>query len=904
MENMSMYNTTRYENKYVKKKVVNIVVPTHLTDVEVKLPETLRLDKTTDVYLDQVTDMAGQTSECFPAPANDSVGAHISVKRNYRNFGMEGNKEDNSQLMVIKIDELEIKNISAMGNVIEKEDIEAMNYYNRYGAPVYTLDNAGDVTINEETYSVASGTPPARPITDPNQLPKWWAKNQNRTSSPGVNDLYRQYTDEDMVTTKNYLKNKTKEMLDAYYGMTIWCKVIKQDTLTRKYSVGILGATGIESGDDPFIAASQPNHSDSNTIGDSVQMFSRALNVLVAEVYPDAFNGAYQPGGFFQIPPEDKARFSRNLQYNSTALGFNGDGLGGAGDRPPKTASCEFTRRFGPFNKNQMQEFYRKMDEAYNHYSNFIDAKKEWHGRVQRYEYSQNASNTLNNSILVPNSKNTKISDEYIQNASISNNGDPAGIKNGILTDYQEHLVDNQVKTVDTGNVEYDNRGSYVFKPTEYTIEKEQGMSSSILRKDSDEALLNPQVNFENTPWAHRRGGGFVKGYERKGVHTHRLNKFNYISTIQPKTIDSFHLNYGFFKSRILGLSRGDDSRSKLWFDFYGDNDEDNETFEHFQRQVDLPNIEDLFDRDDFDNNYGFGGANSAAPNGEEFHPYFREVDSGDQLQNPGQVQDAGQGPCPLNTWESETNANGDEINQLPSHFNVGEIENPAAEININTHHPAIQMLCRERTYTVTDDPPIQDWIGWNGKQGRRSDQYRINVRAGPPLESTGPPGDEYIKFNYFDGLRDFDLNEASETAGATIKRISQRPNGIYQFKNDSGAPYHQARSDEETYPTAIDNSEASGWAPGSDWPSTFDLKNKPSETYSKEKYPGWEKYRGGILRPLSYDNPSNKYDDARDHNLPNVNDDKYFGIAAPDMKYSPDVGNLCITLVFIERDD
>ncbi len=538
------------------------------------------------------------------------------------------------------------------------------------------------------------------------------------------------------------------------------------------------------------------------------------------------------------------------------------------------------------------------MDEAYNYYSNFIDAKKEWYGRVQRYEYSQNASNTLNNSILVPNSKTTKISDEYIQNASISNNGDPAGIKNGILTDYQEHLVDNQVKTVDTGNVEYDNRGSYVFKPTEYTIEKEQGMSSSILRKDSDEALLNPQVNFENTPWAHRRGGGFVKGYERKGVHTHRLNKFNYISTIQPKTIDSFHLNYGFFKSRILGLSRGNDSRSKLWFDFYGDNDTGTADFEHFQRQVNLPNIEALFDPSKFNN--GFGGAPGQSAG---IHPYFRDADLGDQLLHPGNSAEEGQGPAPLKTWESETD------NELPGYFNVGEIISPANEININTHHPAIQMLCRERTYTVTDDPPIQDWIGWNGKQGRRdNDKYVQGVHAGPPLESTGPPGDEYIKFNYFDGLRDFDLNNASETTGATVKRISQRPNGIFQTQNVDGAPYHPARTDKETYPTAISNSQSlaqvDGWAPESDWPSTFDLKNKPSETYSKEKYPGWEKYRGGILRPLSYDNPSNKYDDARDLNLPNVNDDKHFGIAAPDMKYSPDVGNLCITLVFIERDD
>ena len=37
---------------------------------------------------------------------------------------MDGNKEDNAQLMVIKIDELEIKNISATGSVVEKEDMK------------------------------------------------------------------------------------------------------------------------------------------------------------------------------------------------------------------------------------------------------------------------------------------------------------------------------------------------------------------------------------------------------------------------------------------------------------------------------------------------------------------------------------------------------------------------------------------------------------------------------------------------------------------------------------------------------------------------------------------------------------------------------------------------------------
>ena len=38
------------------------------------------------------------------------------------------------------------------------------------------------------------------------------------------------------------------------------------------------------------------------------------------------------------------------------------------------------------------------------------------------------------------------------------------------------------------------------------------------------------------------------------------------------------------------------------------------------------------------------------------------------------------------------------------------------------------------------------------------------------------------------------------------------------------------------------------------------------------------------------------KYNDAR-------SDPPNFGIAEPDMRYSPDVGRLCITLVFIERD-
>ena len=47
-----------------------------------------------------------------------------------------------------------------------------------------------------------------------------------------------------------------------------------------------------------------------------------------------------------------------------------------------------------------------------------------------------------------------------------------------------------------------------------------------------------------------------VKGYDKRGVHTHRLNKFNFVSTINPKSIDSFTLNYGFLKTRVLGISR------------------------------------------------------------------------------------------------------------------------------------------------------------------------------------------------------------------------------------------------------------------------------------------------------------------------------------------------------------
>ena len=97
-------------------------------------------------------------------------------------------------------------------------------------------------------------------------------------------------------------------------------------------------------------------------------------------------------------------------------------------------------------------------------------------------------------------------------------------------------------------------------------------------------------------------------------------------------------------------------------------------------------------------------------------------------------------------------------------------------------------------------------------------------------------------------------------------------------------------------------------------------------KTYSKEKYPGWRNYRGGNLRPLSYDNPLNKYDDAIDTRDPvelaenraapaigtfstnqplvkNFANTGNFGIAEPDMRYSPDVGRLSITLVFIERD-
>ena len=47
------------------------------------------------------------------------------------------------------------------------------------------------------------------------------------------------------------------------------------------------------------------------------------------------------------------------------------------------------------------------------------------------------------------------------------------------------------------------------------------------------------------------------------------------------------------------------------------------------------------------------------------------------------------------------------------------------------------------------------------------------------------------------------------------------------------------------------------------------EFTNKKSElTYSKEKYPGWKNIEG-IIRPLSYDNPLNKYDDSLDSRDP-----------------------------------
>ena len=67
---------------------------------------------------------------------------------------MDGNKEDNSQLMIIKIDELEMKNISATGSVVEKEDIDFLNNY------------------NSET---------GASITNPSNLPKFWHKRSNGT---------------------------------------------------------------------------------------------------------------------------------------------------------------------------------------------------------------------------------------------------------------------------------------------------------------------------------------------------------------------------------------------------------------------------------------------------------------------------------------------------------------------------------------------------------------------------------------------------------------------------------------------------------------------------------------------------------------------------------------------------
>ena len=147
---MRMYENTRYTNQTSKKRVVNLIVPTHLTEYTIKLPETLRLDKVTDVYLDQVTDMAGETTELFVKPSETADGAKISVRRNARNFGMDGNKDDNAQLMVIKIDELEIS---------QRIDSYFLPYHNYINSLIKNLIEKFPAVIIWDAHSIKRNVP-------------------------------------------------------------------------------------------------------------------------------------------------------------------------------------------------------------------------------------------------------------------------------------------------------------------------------------------------------------------------------------------------------------------------------------------------------------------------------------------------------------------------------------------------------------------------------------------------------------------------------------------------------------------------------------------------------------------------------------------------------------------------
>lgn len=768
---MSMFETTRYVNNTNKKRVVNLIVPTHLTECTIKLPETLRLDKVTDVYLDGVTDLAGETTECFEEPIDLADGSSISVKKNNRNFGMDGNKEDNAQLMVIKIDELEMKNMTATGSAVENEDNDFLNSYNS-----------------------ANGTS----ITNPSDLPKFWHKQSDGTfgtSHINTNAL--------ALPSSNIggfgSGPQPGSGVGSNHGNDIFIETIDSSNTGRPPILDPL---------DPYLTitnTSQTNTTDPLPAAAQTYDFAAATNpneelLEALKVYYEYTVSRYERyrwfihvGKHFMLPASGG---TENIKYHPTSDTFPSLGTeldiiatqettGEVGSIPTPTTT-QLNNREAIYNEVLIgREIYNALLERYQI---FRKIEREWYERVQRYEYSLVVSSTMSKAIVVPNSKSTRISDEFMQNNPIR--GDNNNLSNR-LTPFQ--LSTYEVSRHNDPSA--DNR-PFSFSQSEYTVNKSEGgydASDNRLGEWVVPDYGNRNINSQMS----------IKGYDKRGVHTHRLNKFNFVSTINPKSIDSFKVNYGFLKTRVLGIARDNyfGRLSPVW---------------------DLSQGRPL----------GIGDYN------------YGEVSSVDGEAIMLATIDEGAGP----------NIIVDDANVA---WHSGTlVQNNSQYVPDSTKNGGT----RGNRLGVTDDPPFREWIGWG----------------------TGDPG---VRADY--------------TSGAT-------------------------GTDGENYWEAAELSE-------------FTNSLKSELTYSKEKYPGWKNYRGGIIRPLSYDNPLNKYDDSLDvrdptelagrvatnavsgqtNVVPGVNptraktgqynfarsDPPNFGIAEPDMRYSPDVGRLCITLVFIERD-
>ena len=148
----------------------------------------------------------------------------------------------------------------------------------------------------------------------------------------------------------------------------------------------------------------------------------------------------------------------------------------------------------------------------------------------------------------MPNSKSTRISDEFVHNYPIK------GVNNNLndrLTPFQ--LSTYNVSKHRPDNTPTDDTRPFSFSQSEYTVNKSEG-GINMNDPNLGEWVVPNYSNSNRNPNTQMS----VKGYDKRGVHTHRLNKFNFVSTINPKSIDSFKITYGFLKTRILGISKDD----------------------------------------------------------------------------------------------------------------------------------------------------------------------------------------------------------------------------------------------------------------------------------------------------------------------------------------------------------